>query len=313
MKRIKSLSLVLAIMLIFSLAMPVPVGAATVKINKSKITLAVGKTATLKITGTKQKPRWKSSNKKVATVGLTGGKVTAKKKGTATVTATIGKKKYACKVTVKPAKWVKITTNDFDLVRAGMLKGKIKYVENDDYLVSPDYYKKAIKPELDRMKASEKEYANPNGTNVLDPDVEFEIEDSKSKDKAKTNSKAETDKKIYNLKRTGFSSTETLDTELGKAYLEFCDTWVSQTELKNIYNISTEWDWPDNQLYLLMGVTDKYVIEGTPNTFVSGQIYTNGEVKYQYLEKFERNGKSFDNIKQYFFDREDLINKGIIK
>lgn len=47
----------------------------------------------------KTKARWKSSNPKVATVS-SKGKVTAKKKGTATITAKVGKTTYKCKVTV---------------------------------------------------------------------------------------------------------------------------------------------------------------------------------------------------------------------
>lgn len=77
------------------------VEAATIKLNKSKITLVNGKSYTLKITGTKNKVSWKSSKPTVATVN-SKGKVTAKKKGTTTITATVKKKKYTCKVTVNP-------------------------------------------------------------------------------------------------------------------------------------------------------------------------------------------------------------------
>ena len=76
------------------------VHAAKVKLNKTKLTLYRKKTATLKVKGTKKKVKWSSSNKKVATVSKKG-KVTAKKKGTATITARVGKKKYRCNVTVK--------------------------------------------------------------------------------------------------------------------------------------------------------------------------------------------------------------------
>lgn len=74
--------------------------AATVKLNKKSLSLDVGKTYTLKVSGTKSKITWSSSNKAVVTVS-TNGKVTAKKEGTATVTALVNKKKYTCKVTVK--------------------------------------------------------------------------------------------------------------------------------------------------------------------------------------------------------------------
>ena len=74
-----------------------------VKISNSKITLTVRQSKTLKIKGTKKKPKWSSSKKSVATVSKKG-KVVAKKAGSATITAKIGKKKYKCKVTVKSKK-----------------------------------------------------------------------------------------------------------------------------------------------------------------------------------------------------------------
>lgn len=75
------------------------VQAASIKINTKKKTLKVKQSYTLKISGTKKKVKWTSSNNKVATVS-SKGKVTAKKKGTATITATVGNKKYTCKITV---------------------------------------------------------------------------------------------------------------------------------------------------------------------------------------------------------------------
>ena len=68
-------------------------------LNKTSVTIYVGETTTLKLTGTKAKS-WSSSNKKVVTVK--NGKLTAKKAGKATITCK-GKNKnsYKCKVTVK--------------------------------------------------------------------------------------------------------------------------------------------------------------------------------------------------------------------
>ena len=78
--------------------------AQTIKLNKTKMTLTVGKTGKLKLLGVKaSKVLWgvKDSNGVVSVSD--SGKVTAKKKGTATVIAQVkGKKKqYTCKVTVK--------------------------------------------------------------------------------------------------------------------------------------------------------------------------------------------------------------------
>lgn len=74
-----------------------------IKLNKTKATIYVGKTVTLKVKGTKKKVKWSTSKKKVATVNKKG-KVTGKKKGTAKITAKVAGKKLVCKVTVKKAK-----------------------------------------------------------------------------------------------------------------------------------------------------------------------------------------------------------------
>lgn len=75
-----------------------PASAAT-RLNKSRLTLEVGKTYLLKVKGTKATVRWSSSDKKVVTVSKKG-KLTAKKEGTATITAKVSGKKLKCKVTV---------------------------------------------------------------------------------------------------------------------------------------------------------------------------------------------------------------------
>lgn len=77
----------------------------SLKLNKSKCTLKKGKTLTIKVTRdpitATEKITYSSSNKKVATVDKKG-KITAKKKGKATITVkTSNGKKATCKVTVK--------------------------------------------------------------------------------------------------------------------------------------------------------------------------------------------------------------------
>ena len=101
MKNFKRIAVVL-FMMVLMLHMATPVEAASVKLNKKKITLCTGETYQLKVTGTNKKVKWSTSNKKVATVKK--GKVTAKRKGTAKITAKVGKNKYTCKVTVKKTK-----------------------------------------------------------------------------------------------------------------------------------------------------------------------------------------------------------------
>lgn len=73
-----------------------------VKLNKTSVTLTVGKTTTLKLKNAPKgkKITWSSSKKKVATV-TKKGKVTAKKAGKATIICKVKGKKYTCKVTVK--------------------------------------------------------------------------------------------------------------------------------------------------------------------------------------------------------------------
>ena len=78
----------------------------SVKLDKTSLTLTKGKTYTLKtaITGTNKAVSWSSSNSSVASVDK-NGKVTAKTKGTATITAKVDGVSASCKVTVnEPAK-----------------------------------------------------------------------------------------------------------------------------------------------------------------------------------------------------------------
>lgn len=75
------------------------------RISSSKLTMIKGQSRTLKITGLKkgQKISWKSSNSKIVAVNK-AGKLQAKAKGSATITGTVSKRKYTCKVTVQAPK-----------------------------------------------------------------------------------------------------------------------------------------------------------------------------------------------------------------
>lgn len=100
----KMITRTLGLFLVFALTL-VPMGQSQAakkkpKLNKTRLTLYVGKTATLKVKNSKKKVKWSTSKKAVATVSKKG-KVSAKKKGTATITAKVAKKKLKCKVTVK--------------------------------------------------------------------------------------------------------------------------------------------------------------------------------------------------------------------
>lgn len=108
MKHIKQIAVVFMAALTLSLAVPdiVPVtdsittAQAAVKISKKSYRLVKGASLQLKLTGTKKKANWTTSKRSVATV-TQKGKVSAKKKGTATITAKIGKKKYNCRIYVE--------------------------------------------------------------------------------------------------------------------------------------------------------------------------------------------------------------------
>lgn len=110
------LSVFIVLSMIFVMPVVVPalqntytVQAASVKINKKKLTLNVKEKYTLKIKGTSKKVKWTSSDKKIATIS-SKGKVTAKKKGNVTITAKVGGKKYKCKIKVEKPVLNKTTT-----------------------------------------------------------------------------------------------------------------------------------------------------------------------------------------------------------
>jgi hypothetical protein len=130
----KYLSLLLTLSLIFSLAGPAQtVSAATVKLNKSKISISVGESVSLKLLGTSNAPKWTSSNKKIATVS-SKGLVKAVKEGSANVTATSNGKKYVCKVNVNGKNVVVTVTSlmSFDELTEFIKSNKIKSIENEE-------------------------------------------------------------------------------------------------------------------------------------------------------------------------------------
>ena len=98
---IKSLGLVLCMIVLIGMSGTTASKAKSK--NTIKVTLTVGKTYQLKVTGTKKKIKWNTSNKKVATVS-SKGKIKAKKAGKAKIYAKVGKKKLICYLTVKSKK-----------------------------------------------------------------------------------------------------------------------------------------------------------------------------------------------------------------
>lgn len=101
------LSFVVAFVLLF---VGIPMAENTVEaasnktaINVTNIVMKKGQTRKLKVSGTKAKVTWKSSNKSVVKVNAKGT-ITAKKEGSATITGTVNKKKYTCTVRVSTSK-----------------------------------------------------------------------------------------------------------------------------------------------------------------------------------------------------------------
>ena len=75
----------------------------TPRINKNSLILCKGTTYSLKLLGTRQKVKWKSSKTSIVSVN-SSGKIMAKAKGTAIISAEVNNKKYTCKVLVETPK-----------------------------------------------------------------------------------------------------------------------------------------------------------------------------------------------------------------
>lgn len=93
-----------AILLMFAVLPSTAQAAPKLKLNKTKATVYVGKTVTLKVSGASGNVTWTSKNKKIATVKKVtskSAKVTVKKAGKTTITAKIGKKSATCSIIAK--------------------------------------------------------------------------------------------------------------------------------------------------------------------------------------------------------------------
>lgn len=112
-------------------------------LSEEKMSLGVGESRALNLTTNNQgKITWKSSNKKIATVDK-HGKVTGKKIGTCTITATYMGYDYTCEVRINK---VKTTTHTKNLAVGKTTTLKVKGATIKSYKVT--YLTKAIKPSL---------------------------------------------------------------------------------------------------------------------------------------------------------------------
>lgn len=137
MKR-KCLSVVLMVLMLFSLVVPNQVLAATKpKLSKAKATMEVDSTLTLKLGDIAAKDvKWSSSKRSVATVSAKGT-ITAKSEGTATIKAKYDNATYTCKVTV-------VDSNKKENKIETYLKnayGTAKYKEEEDGVTTELYAK----------------------------------------------------------------------------------------------------------------------------------------------------------------------------
>lgn len=113
-------------MLVGFFVMPVKNVSAAANMNKKSISIDVKKTYTLKVSGTKQKIKWSSSNRKIATVSPKGI-LKGINLGKCTVTAKYGKKKLTCKVTVKKAPLFSVSSSNYTLKSSAKKSIKITY------------------------------------------------------------------------------------------------------------------------------------------------------------------------------------------
>lgn len=117
-----SMTLALTVPAVLPLATPtnvITVEAASAKLNKKSATLLAGQTLKLKVSNAgKNKVKWSTSKSKVATVK--NGTVTAVGKGSAVISAKVGKKTLKCKVTVK-ANEFKVSKMNTSLLDSGSL------------------------------------------------------------------------------------------------------------------------------------------------------------------------------------------------
>lgn len=101
----KLFCMVAALFMITALS-AVNVSAASLKISKSNVTLPVGYSITVNVTGTSSSITWSSDDDSIASVTSVDGKsakIVGKGKGTTYVYATVGKQRLKCKVTVREA------------------------------------------------------------------------------------------------------------------------------------------------------------------------------------------------------------------
>lgn len=129
MKKIhKLIYVLLTAIILMSVSVIIPIqgtiaiaSAASVTISNKSVSLEVGQTKSLKISGTSRKVTWSTSKKSVASIS-SSGKITAKAVGAATITAYVSGKKLTCKVTVKEPIEISYQSYNLDIGKSKTLK-----------------------------------------------------------------------------------------------------------------------------------------------------------------------------------------------
>ena len=173
----KMMILFLTLLCLFSFSNNVYAKTKKVKMSKSEITLKCGDTKYVKLNNVKGKVKWKISNNKAVIVKRSGKyknkiKIKAKKVGNVNIIGIYKKKKYICKLKIKPVnscfKYVKYNSfdDDWKVVSAKTRKGKIffgitpkakniKFTNNElTYNIVNKWFNANIKIKLDKSIGS---------------------------------------------------------------------------------------------------------------------------------------------------------------
>lgn len=118
-KRIRPLLILIlsALLVLSAVSLAKAASAQSPALSRSSLKITVGKSTLLKVTGTSKKVAWSSSDPDIASIRE--GKVTAKKAGSAKITARIGRKKLYCAVTVRENKKTQKDTDDPEIIYFG--------------------------------------------------------------------------------------------------------------------------------------------------------------------------------------------------
>lgn len=210
----KFISLLLSVVLCLSLMAPAVAYARSPKLNKSKLELRSGDTYSLKLNGVSGGITWTSSKKSVATVS-SKGKVTAKKEGKATITATANNKKYKCSVTVLSNKTTDILLGIFNFdelpIEEYLEQYKKDYPYYLDVKVYDDEYLVATMHETDRLLTIKEFKNNIDSTisSILSEDLYKDVFTEVEVDELYQNVKISANKKKYDKTLTPVSSVVT--------------------------------------------------------------------------------------------------------